>query len=169
MVSQKINKALRILLEWTLFDKKHWKKFKMVLLIYNKLVLFQYLINSTYKISMFNDLIFFTLQEFTTLLFFVFFSSCCFPFSAKLNKQSYSLFSKYIQKLSNSNIFWLFLEVYWVIRFKIYSAAEYLNFPSLYTSTINLNWQFSELLRNTDKWELLFLLKPTYRLVSSPL
>ena len=151
------------------FWQKALKKLKMVLLIYNKLVLFQYLINSTYKISMFNDLILFTLQEFTTLLFFVFFSSCCFPFSAKLNKQSYSLFSKYIQKLSNSNIFWLFLEVYWVIRFKIYSAAEYLNFPSLYTSTINLNWQFSELLRNTDKWELLFLLKPTYRLVSSPL
>ena len=169
MISNKINKALRLLLEWTLFGKKNLKKMKMVLLIYNKLVLFQYLINSTYKISMFNDLILFTLQEFTTLLFFVFFSSCCFPFSAKLNKQSYSLFSKYIQKLSNSNIFWLFLEVYWVIRFKIYSAAEYLNFPSLYTSTINLNWQFSELLRNTDKWELLFLLKPTYRLVSSPL
>ena len=35
IVSQKITKALRILLEWTLFDKKHWKKLKMVLLIYN--------------------------------------------------------------------------------------------------------------------------------------
>ena len=57
------------------FGQKALKKLKMVLLMYNKLVLFQYLINSTYKISMFNDLIFFTLQEFTTLLFFVLFST----------------------------------------------------------------------------------------------
>ena len=77
LVSQKINKTPRFLLESTLFVKKHLKKLEMVLLICNKLVLFQYLINLAYKISMFNDLIFFILQEFTTLLCFVLFSFCC--------------------------------------------------------------------------------------------
>ena len=108
MISNKINKALRLLLEWTLFGKKNFKKMKMVLLIYNKLVLFQYLINITYKILMFNDSIFFTLQKFTTLLCFVLFSSCCFPFSAKLSKQSYSLFQSISKSCQTATYFGFF-------------------------------------------------------------